>query len=70
MAGTQFAVNGKGYVLSGDGDNHGPLDYGEFWEYDPATDTWAELEPIPAGALGAGQFRLGLSRLPHRGWKG
>ena len=60
VAGTQFAVNGKGYVLSGDGDNHGPLDYGEFWEYDPATDTWAELEPHPGGARWApGSFVLG-----------
>lgn len=60
VAGTQFAVNGKGYVLSGDGDNHGPLDYGEFWEYNPATDTWAELEPHPGGARWApGSFVLG-----------
>ena len=60
VAGTQFAANGKGYVLSGDGDNHGPLDYGEFWEYDPATDGWVELEPHPGGARWApGSFVLG-----------
>ena len=60
VAGTQFAANGKGYVLSGDGDNHGPLDYGEFWEYDPASDTWTELEPHPGGARWApGSFVLG-----------
>ena len=50
VAGTQFAIGGKGYVLSGDGDNHGPLDYGEFWEYNPTTDTWTELTPHPGGA--------------------
>ena len=25
VAGTQFAVNGKGYILSGDGDDHARL---------------------------------------------
>ena len=60
VAGTQFAVDGKGYVLSGDGDNHGPLDYGEFWEYDPDTDSWTELAPHPGGARWApGSFVLG-----------
>ena len=60
VAGTQFAADGKGYVLSGDGDNHGPLDYGEFWEYDPTTDAWNELDPHPGGARWApGSFVLG-----------
>jgi len=60
VAGTQFAANGKGYILSGDGDNHGPLDYGEFWEYDPASDSWTELPPHPGGARWApGSFVLG-----------
>lgn len=60
VAGTQFAANGKGYVLSGDGDNHGPLDDGEFWEYDPATDGWTELPPHPGGARWApGSFVQG-----------
>ena len=30
MAGTQFSYEGKGYVLSGDGDDHNPLSAGEF----------------------------------------
>lgn len=60
VAGTQFAADGKGYVLSGDGDNHGPLDDGEFWEYNPAADAWTELEPHPGGARWApGSFVLG-----------
>jgi len=60
VAGTQFAADGKGYVLSGDGDDHGPLDYGEFWRYDPGTDSWTELDPHPGGARWApGSFVLG-----------
>ena len=43
VAGTQFSFNGKGYVLSGDGDDHGPLDSGELWEYDPVNDNWIQL---------------------------
>ena len=35
VAGTQFDYNGKGYVLSGDGDDHSFMEEGEFWEYDP-----------------------------------
>lgn len=60
VAGTQFAKDGFGYVLSGDGDDHGPLDYGECWKYDPNNDLWAELEPHPGGARWApGSFVLG-----------
>ena len=53
VAGTQFSFNGKGYILSGDGDNHGPLSSGEFWCYDPFTDAWNELPSHPGGAIWA-----------------
>lgn len=53
VAGTQFSYNGKGYVLSGDGDNHGPLDSGEFWEYDPISDSWNQLPSHPGDAIWA-----------------
>jgi N-acetylneuraminic acid mutarotase len=60
VAGTQFAKDGMGYVLSGDGDNHGPLDYGEFWKYNPTNDTWTEMPAHPGGARWApGSFVLG-----------
>lgn len=60
VAGTQFAKDGYGYILSGDGDNHGPLDYGEFWQYDPDGDSWTELAAHPGGARWApGSFVLG-----------
>ena len=60
VAGTQFAKDGKGYILSGDGDDHGPLDYGECWQYDPGTDSWTELTPHPGGARWApGSFVMG-----------
>ena len=50
VAGTQFSYNGKGYVLSGDGDDHGPLDSGELWEYTPETDSWNSLPSHPGNA--------------------
>ena len=60
VAGTQFSYNGKGYVLSGDGDDHGPLDSGEFWEYNPLNDSWNQLTSHPGGAIWApGNFVIG-----------
>ena len=60
VAGTQFAYNGKGYILSGDGDDHGPLTDGEFWEYNPASDTWNQLTSHPGDAIWApGNFVIG-----------
>ena len=60
VAGTQLSYNGKGYVLSGDGDNHGPLDSGEFWEYNPSNDSWMQLTSHPGGAIWApGNFVIG-----------
>ena len=53
VAGTQFAYNGKGYILSGDGDNHGPLDSGEFWEYETSNDSWLQLNSHPGDAIWA-----------------
>ncbi len=49
MESTGFSLNGKGYVITGvtisSGDN-----YRDFWEYDPATDLWTELEEFPGTA--------------------
>ena len=60
VAGTQFSYGGKGYVLSGDGDDHGPLDDGEFWEYNPLTDNWSQLVSHPGDAIWApGNFVIG-----------
>ena len=62
VAGTQFSYNGKGYVLSGDGDDHGPLDEGEFWEYDPLLDSWTQLPSHPGNAIWApGCFVIGCN---------
>ena len=47
VAGTQFGWQGKGYVLSGDGDDHGFMEQGEFWEYDSETDEWTQLPSHP-----------------------
>lgn len=47
VAGTQINHAGKGYVLSGDGDNHSTMLTGQFWEYEHSTDTWTQLTPHP-----------------------
>ena len=50
VAGTQFDHGGKGYVLSGDGDNHSFMPTGEFWEYDPILDEWTQLTSHPGSS--------------------
>ena len=60
VAGTQFSYNGNGYILSGDGDDHGPLSSGEFWKYNPLNDSWSQLQSHPGGAIWApGNFIIG-----------
>ena len=49
VAGTQFSYNGKGYVLSGQGETHQNLPTGEFWEYDPVANDWTQLTAHPGG---------------------
>ena len=57
VAGTQFSLNGKGYILSGQGENHDNLLTGEFWEYDPIVDAWDSLLPHPgSGRWAPGTF--------------
>jgi N-acetylneuraminic acid mutarotase len=62
VAGTQFGFGGRGYVLSGQGDSpfHTNLPTGEFWEYDPTTNTWDSLPPHPGeGRWAPGTFIIG-----------
>ena len=47
VAGTQFSMNGFGFVLSGDGDNHSFMATGEMWRYNPNTDSWLAFPPHP-----------------------
>ncbi len=58
VAGTQFDHNGKGYILSGDGDDHSHMEEGEFWEYDPLTDDWFQMpsHPGPSSRWAPGSF--------------
>ncbi|MBN8676785.1 MAG: T9SS type A sorting domain-containing protein [Chitinophagales bacterium] len=60
VAGTQFSLNGKGYVLSGEGEDHYYLEEGEFWEYTPELDTWKQLPSWPgSGRWAPGSFVIG-----------
>ncbi len=47
VAGTQFSYADRGYVLSGDGEDHSSMEEGEFWEYNPVTNDWVQLPPHP-----------------------
>jgi N-acetylneuraminic acid mutarotase len=59
VAGTQFSYNGNGYILSGQGETHINLPTGEFWEYNPLTDSWLELTAHPGGGRWApGSFMI------------
>lgn len=50
VAGTQFSFNNKGYLLSGQGEDHLNMATGEFWEYDPIADAWTALTAHPGGS--------------------
>jgi N-acetylneuraminic acid mutarotase len=47
VAGTQFSHNGKGYVLSGQDEQHLNFQEGEFFQYNPIEDSWIMLESHP-----------------------
>ncbi len=62
VAGTQFAYGGKGYLLSGQGEDHSNMANGEFWEFDPITNAWTSLPPHPGGSRWApGSFVINNS---------
>ncbi len=50
VAGTQMSFKGIGLVLSGDGDDHGVMETGEFWMYEPVFDKWSALTPHPGSS--------------------
>lgn len=41
-----FAVNGKGYIGTGDDFSSGN-NYADFWEFDPLTGTWSQIQDFP-----------------------
>ncbi len=60
VAGTQFTYNDKGYVLSGQGEDHLNFDDGEFWQYNPTSDSWTQLPSHPGtGRWAPGSFVIG-----------
>jgi len=56
-----FAVNGKGYVTTGDKKDGTMVTYiSDTWEYDPSTDTWTQKDDFKGGAReGALAFAIG-----------
>ncbi len=48
VAGQQFSFEGKGYILSGEGEDHNAMEEGEFWSYDPVADSWEQLPSHPS----------------------
>ncbi len=60
VAGTQLNIGDRGFIMSGDGEDHGTMATGEFWEYDYQTDTWTELPAHPGVSRWApGSFVIG-----------
>ncbi len=71
VAGTQFNYQDKGYILSGDGENHSYMSTGEFWQYSPTTDAWLELTPHSGTSLWApGSFVINNHVYFMAGWSG
>lgn len=59
VAGQQFSYDGRGYILSGEGENHVQLETGEYWEYEPSDDSWRQLPPHPgSGRWAPGSFLI------------
>lgn len=51
VAGTQFSYGGKGFVLGGDNTSHVHVNAEKsFMMYDPATDSWQNLDTLPNGS--------------------
>jgi hypothetical protein len=59
VAGTQFSFGGRAYIASGLGANDQPLPAGEFWEYEPTSDSWTQLSAPRSGRWAPGTFVVG-----------
>ena len=71
VAGTQLSHKGFGYVLSGDGDNHGFMETGELWKYDAEIDMWIQMPPHPGRSRWApASFIINDEMYIINGWNG
>ncbi len=61
VAGTQFSHGGKGYVLSGQNEQHLNFAQGELFQYDPVEDDWIMLgsHPGESSRWAPGSFVIG-----------
>ncbi|MDG1657100.1 MAG: kelch repeat-containing protein [Crocinitomicaceae bacterium] len=61
---TGVSIGAKGYICGG---KRGPNNYvAEFWEYDPATDSWAQLPNFPGGV----RYQLNSFAAAQKGYFG
>lgn len=59
LSAASFTLNNKGYVGTGDtGDSFGSLT-DDFWEYNPATDSWTEVAKFPMETNAGTGFSIG-----------
>jgi len=60
MAGAGFSIGNKGYVGIGTDFSAVQSQLKDFWEYDPATDSYSQIADYPGGGVnGAGAFSIG-----------
>ena len=60
MAGAGFSIGNKGFVGMGTDFNAAQSQLKDFWEYDPATDSYSQIADYPGGGVnGAGTFSIG-----------
>lgn len=67
--GASFAINGKGYYGIGNaGSQNGPY-YNEFYEYDPAADSWTQVATFP-GLIRYGTYGFSINDKGYAGFGG
>src|SRR5690606_19621323 len=66
-----FTLNGKGYIGLGYNREQDTRELGDFWEYDPSTDTWTQLPDFGGSArYGAVSFVVGSRAFVGTGYDG
>jgi N-acetylneuraminic acid mutarotase len=53
-SGVSFALNGKAYIGTGNTGNVAGTTYDDFWEFNPVTSTWLQVDSLPGGVRQSG----------------